>query len=77
MSDVTQILSQIEDGDPKAAEELLLLVEELRNLAAAKVAQEDSGHTLQPTALVHEANIRLVDVGKAHHWNSRGGPRQT
>jgi len=73
MSDVTQILSQIESGDPKAAEQLLPLVyEELRKLAAAKLAQEKPGQTLQATALVHEAYIRLVDVEKAQHWNSRG-----
>ena len=73
MSDVTQILSQIEDGDPSAAEQLLPLVyDELRNLAAAKLAQEKPGQTLQATALVHDAYIRLVDVDKAQHWNSRG-----
>jgi RNA polymerase sigma factor (TIGR02999 family) len=73
MTDVTQILSQIEDGDPSAAEQLLPLVyDELRNLAAAKLAQEKPGQTLQATALVHDAYIRLVDVDKAQHWNSRG-----
>ena len=73
MSDVTQILSQIEDGDGQAAEKLLPLVyEELRKLAAAKMAQEKPGQTLQATALVHEAYIRLVDVDDAQHWNSRG-----
>lgn len=73
MSDVTQILSQIESGDPFAAEQLLPLVyDELRKLAAAKMAQEKPGQTLQATALVHEAYIRLVDVEKAQHWNSRG-----
>ena len=73
MSDVTRILGQIESGDPKAAEELLPLVyEELRKLAAAKMAQEKPGQTLQATALVHEAYIRLVDVEKAQHWDSRG-----
>ena len=73
MGDVTRILSQIEDGDPEAAEELLPLVyEELRKLAAQKMAQEDPGQTLQATALVHEAYIRLVDVEKARHWDSRG-----
>src|ERR671911_1230405 len=73
MSDVTQILSQIESGDPSAAEQLLPLVyEELRKLAAAKLAQEKPGQTLQATALVHEAYLRLVDVEKAQHWNSRG-----
>ena len=73
MSDVTQILSQIEDGDGQAAEKLLPLVyDELRRLAAEKMAQEKPGQTLQATALVHEAYIRLVDVDKAQHWNSRG-----
>lgn len=73
MSDVTQILSQIESGDPSAAEQLLPLVyEELRTLAAAKLAQEKPGQTLQATSLVHEAYIRLVGVEKAQHWNSRG-----
>jgi RNA polymerase sigma factor (TIGR02999 family) len=73
MSDVTQILSQIEDGDGQAAEKLLPLVyEELRKLAAAKMAQENPGQTLQATALVHEAYIRLVDTEKAQHWDSRG-----
>jgi len=72
MSDVPQILNQIEDGDGQAAEKLLPLVyDELRKLAAAKMAKEDPGQTLQPTALVHEAYIRLVDVEKAQHWNSR------
>ena len=73
MSDVTQILSQIEQGDGQAAEQLLPLVyEELRNLAAQKMAEEKPGQTLQATALVHEAYIRLVDVEKVQHWNSRG-----
>ena len=73
MTDVTQILSQIESGDPSAAVQLLPLVyEELRKLAAAKLAQEKPGQTLQATSLVHEAYIRLVDVEKAQHWNSRG-----
>ena len=73
MTDVTQILSQIESGDPSAAEELLPLVyEELRKLAAAKLAQEKPGQTLHATALVHDAYIRLVDVEKAPYWNSRG-----
>ena len=71
--DVTRVLSQIEQGDPSAAEQLLPLVyEELRRLAAAKLAQEKPGQTLQATALVHEAYIRLVDVDKAQHWDSRG-----
>src|SRR5210317_1431778 len=73
MSDVTHILSVIEQGDPSAGERLLPLVyDELRKLAAQKMAQEKPGQTLQATALVHEAYIRLVDVEKAQHWNSRG-----
>ena len=73
MPDVTRILSQIESGDPSAAEQLLPLVyDELRKLAAARLAQEKPGQTLQATALVHDAYIRLVDVEKAQHWNSRG-----
>ena len=73
MTDVTQILSDIEQGDPSAADQLLPLVyEELRKLAAQKMAQENPGETLQATALVHEAYIRLVDVEKAQRWNSRG-----
>ena len=73
MSDVTRILSQIESGDPAAAEQLLPLVyDELRKLAAAKLAQEKPGQTLQATALVHDAYIRLVDVDKAQNWDSRG-----
>jgi len=73
MSDVTRILGQIEDGDGQAAEKLLPLVyDELRKLAAQKMAHEVSGQTLQATALVHEAYLRLVDVEKAQHWSSRG-----
>jgi RNA polymerase sigma factor (TIGR02999 family) len=73
MSDVTRILSQIESGDPKAAAQLLPLVyDELRKLAAARMAAEAPDHTLQATALVHEAYLRLVDVDKVQHWNSRG-----
>ena len=73
MSDVTRILSEIETGDSSAAEYLLPLVyDELRKLAAAKMAREKPGQTLQATALVHEAYVRLVDVEKAQHWNSRG-----
>jgi RNA polymerase sigma factor (TIGR02999 family) len=73
MTDVTRILSAIEAGDPQAAEQLLPLVyEELRKLAAEKMAQEKPGQTLQATALVHEAYVRLVDVEKTQHWNSRG-----
>ena len=71
MSDVTQILERVQDGDPHAAEELLPLVyEELRKLAAHKMAQEAFGHTLQPTALVHEAWLRLQKDPKAN-WNGR------
>jgi RNA polymerase sigma factor (TIGR02999 family) len=73
MPDVTRILSQIEQGDLQAAEKLLPLVyDELRKLAAVKLVQEKPGQTLQATALVHEAYVRLVDVEKAQHWNSRG-----
>jgi RNA polymerase sigma factor (TIGR02999 family) len=73
MSDVTRILSQIEAGDPSASEQLLPLVyEELRKLAASKLAQEKSSDAFQATALVHEAYLRLVDVEKAQKWNSRG-----
>jgi RNA polymerase sigma factor (TIGR02999 family) len=73
VSDVTSILSAIEEGDAHAAEQLLPLVyDELRKLAAQKLAQEKPGQTLQPTALVHEAYLRLVDVGRAQQWNSRG-----
>jgi RNA polymerase sigma factor (TIGR02999 family) len=73
MSDVTRILSQIESGDPSAAEKLLPFVyNELRQLAAAKLADEKPGQTLQATALVHDAYLRLVDVDKAQRWNSRG-----
>jgi RNA polymerase sigma factor (TIGR02999 family) len=73
MHEVTRILSAIEQGDPQAAEQLLPLVyDELRRLAAEKMAQENPGQTLQATALVHEAYIRLVDVEKAQRWDSRG-----
>src|SRR5437667_1915297 len=73
MSDVTHILIAIEQGDPHAAEELLPLVyDELRRLAAQKLVQEKPGQTLQATALVHEAYVRLVDVDRAQHFNSRG-----
>ena len=66
MSNVTRILSQIEQGDPQAAEKLLPLVyDELRSLATARLAQERPGQTLQPTALVHEAYLKLVDVDGA------------
>src|SRR5262245_15412386 len=73
MSEVTRILSAIEQGDPAAAEQLLPLVyDELRQLAAQKFAQEKPGQTLEATALVHEAYLRLVDGEKVPHWNSRG-----
>jgi RNA polymerase sigma factor (TIGR02999 family) len=73
MNEVTRILSDVAQGDPHAAEQLLPLVyQELRNLAAQKLAQEAPGQTLQATALVHEAYLRLVDVDKAPHWDSRG-----
>jgi RNA polymerase sigma factor (TIGR02999 family) len=73
MGEVTRILSAIEQGDAQAAEQLLPLVyDELRKLAAQKLAQEKPGQTLQATALVHEAYLRLVDVDKAEHWDSRG-----
>jgi RNA polymerase sigma factor (TIGR02999 family) len=73
MSDVTRILLTIDQGDPSAAGELLPLVyDELRNLAAARMASELPGQTLQATALVHEAYLRLVDPGAEHNWNSRG-----
>jgi RNA polymerase sigma factor (TIGR02999 family) len=73
MSEVTQILSAIEHGDSHAAGQLLPLVyDELRRLAAQKLAHEKSGQTLQATALVHEAYLRLVDVDRVQHWNSRG-----
>jgi len=73
MSDVTRILSAIEQGDPRASEQLLPLVyEELRKLATARMAQEKPGQTLQATALVHEAYLRLVDGEQPQHWNSRG-----
>src|SRR5258707_4948320 len=73
MTDVTQILSQIESGDPSAAEQLLPLVyEELRKLAAQRLAHEKPGQTLQATALVHEAYLRLVDDATARGWDNRG-----
>jgi RNA polymerase sigma factor (TIGR02999 family) len=73
MNDVTQILLRIDSGDPAAAEQLLPLVyDELRRLAAQRLAQEKPGQTLQATALVHEAYIRLVDSEQAQQWNSRG-----
>ncbi len=73
MHEVTQILSAIEQGDPHAAEQLLPMVyEELRKLAAEKLALEKPGQTLQATALVHEAYLRLVNDEQARQWNSRG-----
>jgi RNA polymerase sigma factor (TIGR02999 family) len=73
MTDVTSLLSAIEQGDPHAAEQLLPLVyDELRKLAAQKLAQEKPGQTLQATALVHESYLRLVDGDRAQHWNGRG-----
>ena len=73
MSDVTRILSQIEQGDPQAADRLLPFVyDELRKLAAAKLAQEKPGQTLQATALVHDAYLRLVDVERPQQWDGRG-----
>ena len=73
MANITQILSQIEAGDPSAADQLLPLVyDELRNLAAARLAHEKPGQTLQATALVHDAYLRLVDADENPHWNSRG-----
>lgn len=73
MNDVTPILSAIAGGDPRASEKLLPLVyDELRRLAAQKMARESVGQTLEATALVHEAYLRLVDTKKTPHWNSRG-----
>lgn len=73
MNDVTRILSAIDEGDPHAAEQLLPLVyDELRKLAAERMAQEKPGQTLQATALVHDVYLRLVNVDKAQQWNSRG-----
>jgi len=73
MADVSQILTRIDQGDPSAAEQLLPLVyDELRKLAAARLAHEKPGQTLQPTALVHEAYVRLVDNQSQQHFNSRG-----
>ncbi|WP_231616129.1 sigma-70 family RNA polymerase sigma factor [Novipirellula artificiosorum] len=73
MPDVTQILFNIENGDPSAADQLLPLVyQELRKLAAAKLAKEGDAHSVQPTMLVHEAYLRLVDVDQPPHWDGRG-----
>ena len=72
MNEVTRILQAIDQGDPQAAEQLLPLVyDELRRVAAEKLAHENPGQTLQATALVHEAYLRLVDTEKSRHWNSR------
>src|SRR5262245_66460396 len=73
MSDVTRILSALKPGDPHAAEQLLPLVyDELRKLAAQRLAQEKPGQTLQATALVHEAYLRLVGADPEQPWESRG-----
>ena len=73
MNDLTRILSAIEDGDPKASDQLLPLVyDELRKLAAQRLAHEKPGQTLQATALVHDAYLRLVDTDEAKDWNGRG-----
>ncbi len=73
MTDITLILSRIESGDPSAASQLLPLVyDELRKLAAARFASESTGNSLQPTLLVHEAYLRLVDAEVQTRWNSRG-----
>jgi RNA polymerase sigma factor (TIGR02999 family) len=72
MNEVTRILSAIEQGDPHAAELLALVYEELRKLAAARLAQEKPGQTLQATALVHEAYLRLAGPAEQQRWDSRG-----
>src|SRR5262245_21490404 len=73
MNEVTRILSALDQGDPSVAEQLLPLVyDELRQLAARRLAHETPGQTLSATALVHEAYLRLVDQEKAQHWKSRG-----
>src|SRR5262245_2712246 len=73
MGEVTRILSAIQGGDPRAAEQQLpLIYDELRKLATQRLAQEAPGQTLQATALVHEAYLRLVDVERARHWKSHG-----
>src|SRR5689334_23015198 len=73
MNEATRILSAIDQGDPHAAEQLLPMVyDELRKLAAQKLAHEKPGQTLEATALVHEAYLRLVDSNRTEHWNSRG-----
>jgi RNA polymerase sigma factor (TIGR02999 family) len=73
MSEITQLLSAVEQGDAYAAEQLLPLVyNELRELAAQKLAHENAGQTIQATSLVHEAYLRMVDVDQAQHWNGKG-----
>src|SRR5204863_8309645 len=73
MTQVTQIVHAIAEGDPDAASQLLPLVyDELRKLAAQRLARESAGQTLQPTALVHEAYLRLIDGSEEQHWDSRG-----
>jgi len=73
MNEITQVLERIQKGEPSAAEALLPLVyEELRELAAQKMAQEKPGQTLQATALVHEAYLRLVDMEQQQRWDGRG-----
>src|SRR6187401_907725 len=73
MENVTRILQKIEQGDPAAADELLpLIYDELRALASQRMRQERPGQTLDATALVHDAYLRLVDVEQAQHWNNRG-----
>lgn len=73
MNDITHILSRIDSGDPTAAEKLLpLMYDELRKLAVARMTHEKPGQTLQATALVHEAYVKLVDVAQAGQWQSRG-----
>lgn len=73
MSDVTELLCKIESGDPAATEHLFPLVyDELRKLASVRLAQEKPGQTLQATALVHDAYLKLVDTDKVQHWNCRG-----
>ena len=78
MTDVTRILNNMEDGDPSAAEQLLpLIYDELRRLAAQKMAGESPDHTLQATALVHDAYLRLVEVDQVQHWDAASWRRRT
>ena len=73
MNDVTRILSRVEAGDSSAPEQLLpLIYDELRKLAAARLSHENPGQTIQPTVLVHEAYLRLVDGAEQQQWNGRG-----